>query len=60
MTKKLLRAEEFADYLNLRLSTVRRMIFLKRVPTVRIGRSVRIPSEAADKLILEGWQESKK
>lgn len=55
--KKLLRAEEFADYLNLKVSTVRRMILLKKLPTVKIGRSIRIPVEAADKIINEGWRE---
>lgn len=58
VSKRLLRAEEFADLLNVRVSTVRRMILLKKIPTVRICRSVRIPVEEADRLIESGWQEA--
>lgn len=55
---KLLRVEEVADVLGLRVSTVRRMVFERRVPTVKIGRSVRIPQEAIDRIIAKGWRES--
>lgn len=58
LSKKLMRAEEFADYLNVRVSTVRRMILLKRVPTVKIGRCIRIPVEAAERLIEAGYQDA--
>lgn len=55
-TAKLLRAEEVAEMLGLRLPTVRRMIFERRVPTVKIGRSVRIPSEEIEKIINAGFR----
>lgn len=54
---KLLRAEEVAELLGLRLPTVRRMILERRVPTVKIGRSVRIPQEAVNRIISDGWRE---
>lgn len=57
-TEKLLRAEEAADMLSLRVSTIRRMILERQVPTVKIGRSVRIPQEAIEKIITNGWRES--
>lgn len=54
---KLLRAEEVAELLGLRLPTVRRMILERKVTTVKIGRSVRIPREAIDRIIENGWRE---
>ncbi len=39
-------------------STWRRDILLRRVPYVKLGRSVRIPVEVIDKLVAEGWRES--
>ena len=38
-------------------STWRRDILLRRVAYVKIGRSVRIPEEAVDALIAQGWRE---
>ncbi len=38
-------------------STWRRDILLRRVPYVKIGRSVRIPVEAVDALIAQGWRD---
>ena len=38
-------------------STWRRDILLRRVPYVKIGRSVRIPEEAVDALIAQGWRD---
>jgi len=38
-------------------STWRRDILLRRVPYVKIGRSVRIPEEAVNALIAQGWRE---
>lgn len=56
-TKKLLTAEESADMLGLKVSTVRRKILEKTITFVKIGRSVRIPIEAVEALIVAGWQE---
>ncbi len=36
-------------------STWRRDILLRRIAYVKIGRSVRIPVEAVDALIAQGW-----
>ena len=38
-------------------STWRRDILLRRVAYVKIGRSVRIPVEAVDALIAQGWRD---
>ena len=38
-------------------STWRRDILLRRIPYVKLGRSVRIPIEVIDDLIKEGWRE---
>ncbi len=39
-------------------STWRRDILLKRIPYVKIGRSVRIPVEVVDRLIEQGWRDA--
>jgi excisionase family DNA binding protein len=49
----LLTAAEIAARLNISLRTVRRLITQKKLPVVRIGRSVRIRSEALATLIGE-------
>lgn len=56
-SEKLLRAEEVAELLGLRLPTIRRMILERKIPTIKIGRSVRIPREAVEKIIAQGWRE---
>lgn len=56
-TQNLLTAEEAADRLGLKVSTIRRKILLRQIVTVKLGRSVRIPVEAVDRLINEGWRE---
>jgi excisionase family DNA binding protein len=38
-----------------KVSTWRRDILLRRIAYVKIGRSVRIPVEAVDALIAQGW-----
>ncbi len=54
---KLLSVREVADRLALKPSTIRRRILERRIAYVKIGRAVRIPSEAVDRLIEEGWRE---
>lgn len=56
-TQKLLTAEEAAERLGLKVSTIRRKILERTIVTVKLGRSVRIPVEAVDKLIETGWRE---
>jgi hypothetical protein len=40
-----------------KVSTWRKDIRLRKVPYVRLGRSVRIPEEFIDQMIAKGWQE---
>ncbi len=56
-TERLLGADEAAGLLGLKVTTIRRMIFERRIPTVKIGRSVRIPIEAINRIISDGWRE---
>jgi len=37
-------------------STWRRDILTKKIPYVKLGRSVRIPAEVIDQLIASGWR----
>ena len=41
-----------------KVSTWRRDILLRRIPYVKIGRSVRIPAEVVERLIREGWRDA--
>jgi excisionase family DNA binding protein len=51
-TKRLLRVEEAADFLNVKPSTVRAWLLKRKLPRVHIGdRAVRIPVEALEHLI---------
>ena len=50
---RLLTAEETAEILNVSLRTVRRLIANKKLPTVRVGRAVRIRPEALGAFIGE-------
>ena len=52
---KLLRIPEVAERLAIRESTVRKMVFEKRLPVVRIGRTVTIPEDAIEKIIRDGY-----
>jgi hypothetical protein len=40
-----------------RVSSWRRDIRLRRIPYVKLGRSVRIPREVIEKMIVDGWHE---
>lgn len=53
-----LRVPEVARRTGLSMASVRRMIHLKRLPVVRIGRTVAIPEEAVEKMIQEGYTPS--
>ena len=55
---KLLTVFEAEERTGRKASTWRRDILLRRVPYVKIGRSVRIPVEAIDALIAQGWRDS--
>lgn len=52
MKEKLLNAEEAAERLGIKLSTVRRWILIRKIGTVRVGdRAIRIPESALEKLL---------
>ncbi len=52
---KLLRPEEAADWLGLRVSTIRSWILHRRIEVVRVGRrAIRIPASAVRKIIDAG------
>ena len=54
---KLLTVFQAEERTGRKASTWRRDILLRRVPYVKIGRSVRIPVEAIDALIAQGWRD---
>lgn len=56
LKQKFLRIPEVANKLGLKESTIRKMIFERRLPVVRIGRTVTIPEEHIEKLIREGYR----
>ena len=51
---KLLRIDEAAEILNLRPKTLRNLISLRQIESVRIGRNVRISSDTIAQLIEAG------
>jgi excisionase family DNA binding protein len=51
---KLLRIDEAAEATGHRESTWRKWILLRRVPFVKIGRSVRIESSVLERMLAEG------
>lgn len=53
---KLLRVPAISERTGLPQQTVRKLIFLKKLPVVRIGRTVSVPEDAIDKLIEENFQ----
>ncbi len=55
---QLLTVFEAAARTGRKVSTWRRDILLRRIPYVKIGRSVRIPTEVVERLIREGWQDA--
>lgn len=55
VNERLLRPQEAAEQLGLRVSTVRSWILHRRIEVVRVGRrAVRIPSTAVQRLIEAG------
>lgn len=52
--RKLLTVREAADRLALREGTIRSWLSRRRLPKVRLGRAVRIPSDAIEDLIRAG------
>ena len=52
---RLLTVFEVGAMLSRKPSTVRKDIFLKKFPTVRIGRQVRVPISAIRALVREGY-----
>jgi excisionase family DNA binding protein len=49
--KKLLTIAEAAEALNLRVSTIRAWLRLKKLPRVNCGRAIRIPADAIAQFI---------
>lgn len=58
ISTQLLTVSEAAARTGRKVSTWRRDILLRRIPYVKLGRSVRIPIEVVDRLIREGWREA--
>ncbi len=53
--RQLITVFEAADRLGLKPATIRKMIFQRRLPVVRIGRAVRIKGEDVERLIEAGY-----
>ncbi len=53
---ELLSVQDLERLTGRRAATWRKDILLRRIPTVRIGRLVRVPREALDALIRKGWR----
>lgn len=54
MEKKLYRPEEVAEMLGIKTSTIRKWIFDRRLTVIKVGRSVRIPSQEVERVIRKG------
>lgn len=52
--RKLLKVPEAAARLNISVKTTWKMVYGRQLDVVRIGRSVRIPEDAIDRLIDDG------
>jgi excisionase family DNA binding protein len=50
--RKLLRVPDVAVWLGLKEGTIRLWIAQRKLPVVKLGRSVRVPADAVEKLIL--------
>jgi excisionase family DNA binding protein len=57
---RLLRLEEAAERLGLKLSTVRFWVWQRKIETVRVGRAVRVREEAIERLIEQGTMPAKR
>ena len=56
-TKRLLTLRECENRTGRKIATWRRAIARREIPYVKIGRSVRIPQEFIDELVVKGWRE---
>ncbi|NKE71259.1 helix-turn-helix domain-containing protein [Candidatus Manganitrophus noduliformans] len=56
LARRYLRVPEASHYTGLSEATIRKWIFIKRLPSVRLGRAVLIPLEALEKMIEENYQ----
>ena len=54
MKNTLLTVEEVADVLRLKVKTIRKWIYVGRIPFVKLGRSVRISRKTVEDLIRQG------
>jgi excisionase family DNA binding protein len=57
-SKQLLTVIEAQERTGRKASTWRRDILERKIPYVKIGRSVRIPVEVVDKIIEHGWRDA--
>ncbi|MCB0384951.1 MAG: helix-turn-helix domain-containing protein [Bdellovibrionales bacterium] len=57
-TQKLLTVFDLENLTGRKVSTWRKAIAQRKIPVVRIGRSVRVPYEAVQRLIEEGWRDA--
>lgn len=55
-SKQLVTVPQFAELVALKPATIRRKILERQVAFVKIGRSVRLPIEEAQRLIREGFR----
>lgn len=53
----LMTIQQVADYLQVSISTVRRMLDDGRLPSVKLGRARRIPKEAVAELVRKGLEQ---
>ena len=56
-SQKLLTVYELEEMTGRKVSTWRKAIAQRRIPVVRIGRSVRVPAEYLERLIEQGWRD---
>jgi excisionase family DNA binding protein len=57
---RLLRLEEAAERLGLKLSTLRFWVWQRKIEVVRVGRAVRVREDAIERLILNGTVPAKR
>jgi excisionase family DNA binding protein len=57
---RLLTVKEAASFLNVSINTVRMWIWQKRIDTVRLGRSVRIPKKSIEDILTRNYQKAER
>lgn len=55
MSQSLMSIDEVANWLNLKISTVRYLVFVRRIPYLKLGKSIRF-----NRLDIEAWLDSNK